>query len=407
MAACPALASSADFLASVFEFIDCESRTLGAQGYAALAAPGSSFSLILTALLSLFVALFGYRMLLGQVPTVRDGVLAVAKLGLVLALATGWSAYRTIFYDVAFDAPAQLASEIGAPAGLLDGSSLAERLQRADRSLVYLAVVGTGEAALTPQARMATGVPPPPFGGFEAFALGTGRAIYLTGAVAAFGSVRLVAGLLLALGPFFIAFLLFGGTRGLFEGWLRVLIGSALGALATAVTLSIELALLEPRLADWLARRALNLPVPGAAAEVLAISLIFALMLLAVLFASVRVARGLRLPTFAELVPSLPAAVIRHEEFRMRAEPRASVALADESRRAAEVANAVAATQRREAARRPAIANEGWQNQPTAPGRGGRDAGPSVAATAMPIGQSFRRPRNRVSASAGRRDKRT
>ena len=33
--------------------------------------------------------------------------------------------------------------------------------------------------------------------------------------------VRLIAGLLLALGPFFVAFLLFDGTRGLFEGWVR------------------------------------------------------------------------------------------------------------------------------------------------------------------------------------------
>ena len=67
--------------------------------------------------------------------------------------------------------------------------------------------------------------------------------------------MRLVAGLLLALGPFFIAFLLFDGTRGLFEGWLRVLGGAALGALGTAIVLGVELALLEPWLADLLACR--------------------------------------------------------------------------------------------------------------------------------------------------------
>ena len=38
-----------------------------------------------------------------------------------------------------------------------------------------------------------------------------------------------LAGLLLALGPLFAIFLLFEGTRGLFEGWVRGLAGAALG----------------------------------------------------------------------------------------------------------------------------------------------------------------------------------
>ncbi|MBL7396112.1 type IV secretion system protein, partial [Escherichia coli] len=53
------------------------------------------------------------------------------------------------------------------------------------------------------------------------FALGTARVTFLTATIAAYASVRLVAGLLLALGPLFIALLLFEGTRSLFEGWVR------------------------------------------------------------------------------------------------------------------------------------------------------------------------------------------
>ena len=89
----------------------------------------------LTGLLTLFVALFGYRMLFGQTPGVRDGVLALVKIGIVLALATSWPAYRTLVYDVALKGPAELAGEIGRPAGLPGaGGGLVARLDYADRA---------------------------------------------------------------------------------------------------------------------------------------------------------------------------------------------------------------------------------------------------------------------------------
>src|SRR5699024_9265543 len=75
---------------------------------------------------------------------------------------------------------------------------------------------------------------------FEPWALGGARVMYLVTALGGFAAVRLVAGLLLALGPFFIAFLLFDGTRGLFEGWVRGLAAAALGAVAVTVILGVE-----------------------------------------------------------------------------------------------------------------------------------------------------------------------
>lgn len=97
--------------------MDCQARTIGEQGYLALSVPGSTGSLFLTSVLTLFVALIGYRMLFGEVPGVRGGVLALVKIGLVLALASNWQAYRTLLYDVTLYAPAELASAVGAPAG--------------------------------------------------------------------------------------------------------------------------------------------------------------------------------------------------------------------------------------------------------------------------------------------------
>lgn len=404
MSVCAVLAPPANFLGSVLYFVDCQARTIGAAGYQSLSAPGSSASLVLTGLLAIFVALFGYRMLLGQTPSVRDGVLALAKIGLVLALATGWPAYKTLIYDVVFDGPVELARDVAQPAGVLDGRLLQDRLQLADQSMVQLALAGTGEGLLSPAARRAYGVPPPPVAGFDSLALGTARTFYLTGAVAAFASVRLIAGLLLALGPLFIGFLLFEGTRGLFEGWLRTLIGAALGAFGTTMVLAVELTLLEPRLADWLARRAAGLPLPGAAAELLAISLIFAGALVAVLVASARVARGLRLPSVQQLAPAMQARLGQLGEAGRAGQAGASGASAEESRRAVEVAGAVMAAQRREALRSGSAAGGvGAPSRIVVEGASGTFDQPNRAA---PIGRSFRRTRTRVSVSAGKRDRR-
>src|SRR3546814_8627263 len=64
--------------------------------------------------------------------------------------------------------------------------------------------------------------------------------------IASFAIVRIAAALLLALAPLFVAFLLFDGTRRLFEGWAKALIATALGSLAIAVAVGIELAFVEP-----------------------------------------------------------------------------------------------------------------------------------------------------------------
>ena len=212
-------------------------------------------------------------MLFGQTPTVRDGVLALVKIGIVLALATSWNAYRTLIYDVAMRGPAELAGDVGRPAalpgsagGLVDAAGQCRPDVRAagdrrdgpaDRAR------GPARPARRPARPVDRRQAPEMFPGFDSWALGWSRIAYLTGALGSLALVRLLAGLLLALGPFFIAFVLFDGTRGLFEGWLRVLAGAALGAAGLAVVLGVELALLEPWLADLLSRRYAELPIPA------------------------------------------------------------------------------------------------------------------------------------------------
>jgi type IV secretion system protein VirB6 len=418
MANCPAIPPQEGFLQGVLAFVDCQAQTIGAEGYRALAAPGSTLSLVLLGFLTLFVALFGYRMLLGHVPGVRDGVLALVKIGIVLALATGWTAYRTLIYDVAFHGPAEVAAEIGRPAGLPGaGGALVARLDYADRAMVVLSALGPGIPSnayqLTPAAE--PGQPALPTAaarqahGYDILALDGARVMFLSAAIASLAAVRLAAGLMLALGPFFIAFLLFDSTRGLFEGWLRVLAGAALGALGAGILLGVELAMLEPWLADLIARRQADIAIPGVGVELFVVTLVFALALLAMLIAAARVAYGFRLPPAWREAPATAAAALRGDQVRVGQTVRESLPATADRSRAAIVADAVAATQRREGG--PAYAG-GVAASAAASG-----ASPHVArhltvhdrAAPPPpprLGQSFtRRTRGRMSASSGRRDR--
>lgn len=416
MNGCAPLPPGSGFIHSVLGFLDCQAQILGARGWQALAAPGSTLSLMLMGFLTLFIAFFGYRLLLGHGPDVRTGVVAFVKIGIVFALATSWGAYSTLVYDVVNRGPAELAAEIGTPSGLPGvRGDLVSRLDGADRAFLALAVLGEGRPPQNLDANQSAGtynVPPQPYA--ASYAIGLSRMLFLTSAIAGLGAVRLIAGLLLAVGPFFIAFLLFENTRSLFEGWVRVLAGATLAALGISIALAVELALIEPWLSDLLARRTADEWLPGMPIELLVVTFSFALIVLAMLYASAKTAFAFRLAPAWQAVTARAGRNYDREErpFVPAASAGRDSPPAEAHSRAATVVEAVAATQRREAAHIAVAAGRG-------PG-GGQSAGPAQSAAAAasrpapaslapaPLGQSFRRrTRGRVSASAGRRDTRS
>ena len=133
---CDTIPGPESFAPSAIRFLDCQAQLLGAEGYKALAAPGSAASILLTGMVTLLIAFFGYRMLLGHTPTVREGVLTFVKIGLVLVLATSWPAYQTLVYNIILQAPAELASAIGSPTILPgSGGGLVGRIDAVDQAL--------------------------------------------------------------------------------------------------------------------------------------------------------------------------------------------------------------------------------------------------------------------------------
>ncbi len=391
-------------LSGMLDYLDCQAQTIGGDGYLALAAPSSPANLALTGLITILVAIYGYRLLFGQGPGVRDTVLTLVRIGIVVALATGWGAYRPLFYDLTLHGPAEVTSIVGGAAGLPGATGgLASHIDATDQLFQVLAVADARPTAVSPAD---PAIAPPLFAGFNTFALGWSRVTFLVGAVGAYAAVRLSAGLLLALGPLFIGFLLFDSTRGLFIGWLRGLAAAALGAVATSIVLGLELIVLEPWLGALVVQRSGGQPIAGAPAQLLAVTLILDVVLVAVVFAVFRVAGSLDVARIASFAAGGAAAgeqrSERFETSRMRAGSTSRIET--ERSRAALIADAVATIQRREVssvlsggsggARMGGVAQgSAFQGSASMPGR-------STASASV----TGRRTTGRVSASAGRRD---
>lgn len=400
MDVCPPVPPGAGFISSMTGYINCQARILGSGGWTALAAPGSTLSAVLTGFLTIAVALAGYNLLLGRTLTVREGTLAFVKIGAVFALATNWPAYRTLVYDLVTDGPAQVVAEIGPRGGIVgsDGTLL-QRLDVADQLLNELAILGVAN----PAPNASADVPPAPFQGFDALVLGGSKTLFELTAVAGLAAVRIVAGLMLALGPFFIGFLMFDVTRSLFEGWVRVLSSAALASVGVSIALGLELALLGPWISDVVARRTAGEPLPTVASELFVMISLFSIVVLASLVASAQLARAFRLPTQLRLLSVVP----EHQATTRDAATAVNGIWPDpiQRSRAAAVADILMSTTRRERGEREnpraglvVIASQ----MPTL------SRAEEASYPVLPVGRSFtRRLSPRVSASAARRDSNT
>jgi len=288
--ACPAIITGDNFLLRTLGHIDCQAQLIGSYGYLALGQPGSPAALLVSGLLTLFIALFGIRLLFGPAPGARDIVYDVLRIGIVLTLAFSWPAFRTVIYDVTLKGPAEVVAMIGAADGqAAAGSGLAQRLQRADNAIVRLTEAGAGRNTGALIDRSAAG------GSFAGTALGDdtafgwGRLMFLAGTIGTLALLRIAAGLLLAITPLLAGLFLFTWSRGLVAGWLRGLVLTFAGSAGMAIVLSVELAILEPWLTDALRLRSLGYAIPAAPTELFAITLAFVIVQLAMIWLLARV----------------------------------------------------------------------------------------------------------------------
>ena len=141
-------------------------------------------------------------------------------LGLVLTFATSWVAYQSVVWNLAIGAPDQIAS-------VLTGAKGSATQIFADRiDMIFAAIAEVAQPGATNGESSGQGAG-------SSFTPGNlmwlGALLLLLGTVGVLVTARIALAVLLAVGPVFVVFALFGGTRGLTAGWLR-------GVVLTAVT---------------------------------------------------------------------------------------------------------------------------------------------------------------------------
>ncbi|QFT78513.1 type IV secretion system protein [Erythrobacter sp. THAF29] len=394
---CPAIITGDQFLTRVLTHIDCQAQVIGSYGYQALGQPGSTASVLVTGLLTLFIALFGIRLLFGPQPGARDVVFDVLKIGIVLTLAFSWPAFRTVVYDVTLKGPAEIASVIqtsSQPSGAL---ATVDRLQQVDNNIVSLIELGTGRNTgqfLNQDAPGAT------FAGTalqDDAAFGYARLLFLAGVIAPLAMLRIAAAVLLALAPIVAGLYFFAQTRGILAGWAKGLVFTIGGSIAISLGLAVQLAIVEPWLADALNVRQFGYATPSAPLELFATMFAFMLVHFALLWVLARVVfhRGWSdLPSFPSALPNRETAPVLTgfqgpRAIRMDA-PEPQVTL-----RAERLSSTIERSVRREETVRTAQLSRA----------GGTPQQRSVEAISSPrLGSSFRRTQPRMLRSIQKRD---
>lgn len=283
-------------------FLQCQAQALGENGFQALAG-GPMVAGMLSGLVTIFVALIGYRFILGTVPDLRDGIGWAVRLGMVLTLATGWPAFQTLIYRVAVDAPQELAAVL-LPATGLPTDNLDTRIQQA-YDTIRLGSTTNQASQAQPAPDAAAGQPQtqtpgislqpqtPSYAPLGQAALPQTASWFVVSTLGTTGALRLAAGFLLAIGPLAIMALLFDATLGLFVGWIRGLAGAALALLGATIVTALDLLLVESELAHLQSvERGVSIIDPQGLTTIV---LAFTLVMLAAIWAAAKTAGGFRL----------------------------------------------------------------------------------------------------------------
>jgi type IV secretion system protein VirB6 len=242
MAICP-VAPNAGLIGGLIDTVDCHIRVLVHESYRELVGPGTTFAAVFTGLLTIYIALVGYQLLLGRGGLrVLDLPVAALKIGLILAFVTSWAAYQTLFFNVLFDGPREITRALLAPMASGDSGfngDLYGGLENAYADLSAAAGVYGGQAPSS--ANILQGGP----------MLGSGllwlaALTMLLSTIGAILASKIVLAFLLAVGPIFIGLCLFDTTRGFFDGWLKTTIAFALAPLAAHVFGAAMLMMLQP-----------------------------------------------------------------------------------------------------------------------------------------------------------------
>ena len=348
-------AAPSGLITGLMNIVDCYVGEFAQGAYRDLVGPDTVFAAVLTAMLTIYIGVMGYQLLLGRGGMrLADLPLTAMKIGLILAFLTSWAAYQTVVYDFLFLGPQQIAGVLLAQVSRLNadfGGDVFLGLEKAFISMTSAATIYGQQAGAN--GSMLQGGP--------ALASGLLWLAAVTMVLSTVGLVlaaKIVLGFLLAVGPIFIGLFLFDATRGFFDGWLRTTIAFALAPLAAIVFSAAMLLMLDPFLVKLVEVKIEDQFDMGTVVSTVIVVSVFVIVMSQVLRVGFGITGGFRLPRSkggARTADNTVTVSQTREDERARDNTRthtagsnsstameASTSSSRESRRVVEIANATA-----------------------------------------------------------------
>lgn len=247
MIACPTFSAEGPVSVSdALRSVDCQSGQAVEVAFSRLFGADGALGQALTLFLTIYVALFALGLLTGRA-NMRLNMLTpkMLQLGLVLTFATSWVAYQNVGWNLLVEAPDQIASILLGTKGSAT-QLFASRLDTLFDVIANTAHLAQGANAVAPTGPVPTiaNTSPKP-----ADLLWAASLLLLLGTVGVLIVARIALAAVMALGPVFIVLVLFGGTRGLFEGWLKAAVMLAITPMLAVLLGGGTLVLIAPMIA--------------------------------------------------------------------------------------------------------------------------------------------------------------
>ncbi|MGN6424307.1 MAG: type IV secretion system protein [Asticcacaulis sp.] len=247
---CPALSDSAGIAERLASYVECQSQQIDLAAFQGGLWHGLPTALV-SVLMVLYVAGFGYRLILSHHIDTASLVYATLRLGVIIAVTTTFGAYSSLIYTVSIQGPSELANMALAPIGLrapalteashtaagyLDALSGPEQAAPSADSAVSPPVVTPAPGPISGPTPTSAAPPSP-----VKPAQDKGSALFMLSCVGFGLAARLAQSVVLAVGPLFIAAALFDISTGLFIGWFRGFVALFLAQVGYAVNCALEL----------------------------------------------------------------------------------------------------------------------------------------------------------------------
>jgi type IV secretion system protein VirB6 len=219
--------------------MDCHIQSAVETGYERMFGAGGAFGYVLTAMLTIYVALIAYGFMTGRTRlTLTMMSPRVITMVLVLSFLSVYPAYHAVFYGLLMNGPDEITAVL---LGQKGSSAIYHFADALDGLFVKFAEIAK---AMDTSSQNGVGILDSKSTPVNLF--------WLSGLLLMFSTLgvlilsRLVLYLLLIIGPIFILLGLFPQTRGLFNGWIRTALIFAMVPMLTVLGGSAALTLFVP-----------------------------------------------------------------------------------------------------------------------------------------------------------------